>query len=481
MSFYRQDALDYHSRGRRGKIAVVPTKPAVTQRDLSLAYSPGVAEPCREIAENPEDVFRYTARGNLVAVVSNGTAVLGLGNIGPLASKPVMEGKGVLFKRFADIDVFDLEVDSTDPDEVIRFCELLEPTVGGINLEDIRSPECFYIEEELQRRLDIPVFHDDQHGTAVISGAALLNALEITGKRIDEVRVVFSGAGASAISTAEHYVRLGVPRENILMSDSHGVVHAGRDDLDASKARFAHKTSHRTLGEAMRGADVFVGLSVGGVVSREMVDALVAGEEMYYPDTLRPALQIIGTSPDVEHVAGLYMMVLEKDLLFFADTTVNIDPDAETLAEIALLSARFVRRLGIEPRVAMLSFSNFGSVRHPEAEKVRRAVELVKSRDPELVVDGEMHADTAVVPEIIARTYPFSRLQGPANVLIFPVLSAANVAYKLLSRLGGAEAIGPILMGMARPVHVLERGSDAVSIVNLTALAVVDAQERDST
>ncbi|HEX2093019.1 MAG TPA: malic enzyme-like NAD(P)-binding protein, partial [Longimicrobiaceae bacterium] len=271
MSFHRQDALDYHSSGRRGKIAVVPTKPASTQRDLSLAYSPGVAEPCREIAQAPGEVFRYTARGNLVAVVSNGTAVLGLGNIGPLAAKPVMEGKAVLFKRFADIDVFDLEVGSQNADDVIRFCELLEPTVGGINLEDIRAPECFYIEEELKRRLDIPVFHDDQHGTAVISGAALLNALDITGKRIDRIRVVFSGAGAAAIATAEHYISLGVPRENILMTDSKGMVHLGRDDLDPYKARFAQDTPHRTLAEALVGADLFVGLSVAGAVTQEMV------------------------------------------------------------------------------------------------------------------------------------------------------------------------------------------------------------------
>jgi malate dehydrogenase (oxaloacetate-decarboxylating)(NADP+) len=751
MAITRQDALDYHSSGRRGKIAVVPTKPALTQRDLSLAYSPGVAEPCREIAADPEDVFRYTARGNLVAVVSNGTAVLGLGNIGALASKPVMEGKGVLFKRFADIDVFDLEVDSEDPDDVIRFCELLEPTVGGINLEDIRAPECFYIEQELQRRLEIPVFHDDQHGTAVISGAALLNALELVEKRLDEVRVVFSGAGASAIATAEHYVTLGVRRENILMADSHGVLRPDRDpsQLDPYKARFAQDTPHRTIGEALRGADVFVGLSVAGAISPEMIeqmaddpivfalanpdpeiipedvmrvrsdaitatgrsdypnqinnvlgfpfifrgaldvrarqineemkmaatraladlakqdvpeaveraygedrfrfgrdylipkpfdprimlwvapavaqaaietgvarqeidleqyrrtlearlgrkrevmrdiidrarrdprrivfpegeheriiraarqvvdeaiaqpillgnperireradelrislsgvrlvdgsdleeraeryaqqfyrrrqrkgvtlaeardlvrrpvtfacmmvsegdaDGVVAGEDMYYPDTIRPALETIGTAADVKHVAGLYMMVLEQDLLFFADTTVNIDPDAETLAEIARLSAGFVRRLGIEPRVAMLSFSNFGSARHPQSEKVRLATELVRQRDPELVIDGEMQADTAAIPEIRRRNYPFSTLQGPANVYIFPDLNAANVCYKLLARLGGAEAIGPILLGMASPVHVLERGSETVAITNLTAIAVVDAQER---
>src|SRR5690554_1700944 len=275
MANRRQEALEYHSEGRPGKIAVTPTKAVGTQRDLSLAYSPGVAEPCRAIAENPDDVFRYTARGNLVAVVTNGTAVLGLGNLGPLGAKPVMEGKAVLFKRFADIDVFDLEVDTEDPEEIIRFCELLEPTVGGINLEDIRAPECFYIEEVLRERLQIPVFHDDQHGTAIISGAALLNALELTGKRIDEIRVVFAGAGAAAIATAEHYVRLGVRRENILMCDSKGVITVDRtEDMDAYKARFAQRTEIRTLAEAMRGADCFVGLSVGGIVTKEMVASM---------------------------------------------------------------------------------------------------------------------------------------------------------------------------------------------------------------
>jgi malate dehydrogenase (oxaloacetate-decarboxylating)(NADP+) len=746
---YRQDALDYHSSGRPGKIAVVPTKPALTQRDLSLAYSPGVAEPCREIAERPDDVFKYTARGNLVAVVSNGTAVLGLGNLGALASKPVMEGKGVLFKRFADIDVFDLEVDTLDADEVIRFCELLEPTVGGINLEDIRAPECFYIEEELKKRLDIPVFHDDQHGTAVISGAALLNALDIVDKRLEEVHVVFSGAGASAIATAEHYVLLGVRRENILMCDSKGVIHSGREDLDPYKARFAVETPHRTLSDAMTGADVFVGLSIAGAVNQEMVmgmapgpivfalanpdpeitpeevlavrpeaitatgrsdypnqinnvlgfpfifrgaldvrarqindamkmaatralaelarqdvpeaveraygderfrfgadylipkpfdprimlwvapavakaametgvsrveidlekyveelesrlgrgrevmrgimnrarrapqrivypegeheriiraaariveervadpylvgrpdrirrraaelgvslegvelvdpaadeeikeryareyyrlrqrrgvtlaeameklrqpiyfglmmvqqddaDGLVAGEDMYYPETIRPALECVGTSTSVEHVAGLYMMVMEHELLFFADTTVNIQPTAEALAEIAELSAGFVRWLGIEPRVAMLSFSNFGSVRHPESDRVRIATEIVKARNPKLMIDGEMQVETAVVPELRRASYPFSELTGIANVLIFPDLNSANIAYKLLAQMGGAEAIGPILLGMARPIHVLQRGASAADILNLTALAVVDAQER---
>jgi malate dehydrogenase (oxaloacetate-decarboxylating)(NADP+) len=750
MADRRQDALDYHSQGRRGKIAVVPTKPASTQRDLSLAYSPGVAEPCREIARDPEDVFKYTARGNLVAVVSNGTAVLGLGNIGPLAAKPVMEGKGVLFKRFADIDVFDLEVGSQDPEDVIRFCELLEPTVGGINLEDIAAPECFYIEEELKRRLDIPVFHDDQHGTAVISGAALLNALEIVEKPIEEIRVVFSGAGAAAIATAEHYVSLGVRRGNIYMCDRMGVIRTDRgpEHMDPYKARFAQTTEMETLYDAMVGADVFVGLSVAGAVSREMVaamaarpivfalanpdpeitpeevmevrsdaliatgrtdypnqvnnvlgfpfifrgaldvraraindemkmaatralaelarldvpesveraygderlrfgadylipkpfdprimlwvapavakaametgvarreidldayrlelearlgrgrqvmrdvinrarrdprtivypegeheriiraaalvvgegiarpvllgrperiaekarvlgvsmegvqvvdrlgdeerleryaqrlfarrqrkgmtladargevrraipygcmmvaegeaDGLVAGEDLYYPDTIRPALETLGTAPGVRKVAGLYMMVLEHEILFFADTTVNIDPDAETLAETATLSAAFVRRLGLVPRVAMLSFSNFGSVRHPQSDKVRRATELVRSLDPTLEVDGEMQADTALVDDLRLAQYPFSTLRARPNVLIFPELNSANIAYKLLMRLGTAEAFGPILLGMAHPVHVLQRASEAVEIANLTAVAAVDAQE----
>ena len=749
MAIDRQDALDYHSMGRPGKIAVVPTKPATTQRDLSLAYSPGVAEPCLAIAANPDDATKYTAKGNLVAVVSNGTAVLGLGNLGALASKPVMEGKGVLFKRFADIDVFDLEVGSEDPEDVIRFCELLEPTVGGINLEDIKAPECFYIEETLKKRLNIPVFHDDQHGTAVISGAALLNALEVTKRKIANVKVVFVGAGAAAVSSAELYVLLGVRRENIFMADLHGLVHAERTDLDPYKGRFAHRTKMRTVTEALVGADVMVGLSVAGAVKPEMLlkmaknpivfalanpdpeitpeqvvavrpdaltatgrsdyanqinnvlgfpsifrgaldvrataindemklaaaraiaelaredvpeavesaygderfrfgreylipkpfdprimlrvapavaeaametgvarvridleryreqlesrlgrgrevmrlilnrarrnpqrivypegehdriiraaarvmeegiaepvligrptrikarakemgislrgaefvdpaaneelkeryaqefyqlrqrkgitlaearermrqpiyfgcmmvrdgdaDGLVAGEDMYYPDTLRPALEVIGTAPGVKHVAGLYLMVLEKELYYFADTTVNIVPDAETLAEIAELTAEMARKLGTEPHIAMLSFSNFGSVRDPSSDKVRAAVELVKAKYPDLPVEGEMQADTAVLGEWRQETYPFSALTGSSNVLIFPDLNSANIAYKLLARLGGAEAIGPVLLGMARPVHVLQRGSTAEDILYLTAMAVVDAQER---
>ena len=750
MSSKRDEALQYHMQGRPGKIAVVPTKPVGTQRDLSLAYSPGVAEPCREIARDPDEVFRYTARGNLVAVVSNGTAVLGLGDLGPLGAKPVMEGKAVLFKRFADIDVFDIEVQSRNAEEIVRFCELLEPTVGGINLEDIAAPDCFYIEEQLKQKLQIPVFHDDQHGTAIISGAALVNAVEVTGKDIARIVVVFSGAGAAAIATAEHYVRLGVKRENIYMVDRHGVVTVERmGELDPYKARFAQKTGKRTLADALEGADMFVGLSVAGVVKKEMIaamakdplifamanpdpeilpedvfsvradavmatgrsdypnqvnnvlgfpfifrgaldvraraineemkmaatralaelakqdvpesvahaygettfrfgkdylipkpfdprvllwvapavakaamdtgvartsidlieyrnrlearlgrrrevmrdyilraqndprrivfpegenpaiiraavasaeegiakpmllgrarkiretaadlhldlqrveifehwadearkeryaqkyfrarqrkgvtletardvmrsathfgcmmvregdaDGLVAGQEVSYPETIRPALEVVGTAPHVKHVAGLYMMILQHDVMFFADTTVNIDPDAETLAEIALLTAQFVRRLGIDPHIAMLSFSNFGSARHPSSDKVRDAVRLVKQQEPELIVDGEMQADTAVLPEILTRTYPFSTLQERANVLIFPDLNSANIAYKLLWRIGGAEAVGPILLGMAQPVHVLQRGAEAADIVNLTAIAVVDAQQR---
>src|SRR6266516_3204060 len=731
MSIRRQEALDYHSQGRPGKIQVSPTKPFKNQHDLSLAYTPGVAEPCREIAQRPEEAYTYTAKGNLVAVVTNGTAVLGLGNIGPLAGKPVMEGKGILFKAFADIDVFDLEVGSEDPEDVIRFCQLLEPTVGGINLEDIRSPDCFYIEEKLRETLSIPVFHDDQHGTAIISGAALLNALELVKKDIGEIRVVFSGAGAAAIATAEHYVRLGVRRDRILMCDQKGVLHAERGDLDPYKSRFAARTEARTLADALHGADVFVGLSVGGIVrgdllkpmapqpivfaradaiiatgrsdypnqvnnvlgfpfifrgaldvrarkinedmemaatralaalakeevpdsvmrayglerlrfgpeylipkpfdprvllwvapavawaavgsgvagrvidvdeyraeldarlgrAREVMrglstraqqevkriafpegqdprilktariladegiaepillgdpdvirrqaddagvtleeialanprtsahleayarelwerrrrkgitlhearirvldpmyhallmlragqaDAVVAGVEMHYPDAIRPALEVIGAEPGRRHVSGIYMLVLPQQTFFFADCTVSIDPDAETLVEIASATAEFVSRLGIEPRLALLSFSNFGSVRHPAAEKVQSAVALLQEREPQLQVDGEMQADTAVVERILAERYPFARLRGPATVLIFPNLDAANISYKLLDRVGGAQAIGPILVGMAQPVHVLQRGSEVNDIVNMAVIAAVDALE----
>jgi malate dehydrogenase (oxaloacetate-decarboxylating)(NADP+) len=745
----RQDALDYHANGRPGKIAVVPTKPLTNQRDLSLAYSPGVAEPCLEIERDKDLAYTYTAKGNLVAVVTNGTAVLGLGNIGAVAAKPVMEGKANLFKQFADLDVFDLEVGSENPDDVIKFCQLLEPTVGGINLEDIRAPDCFYIEETLRKTLKIPVFHDDQHGTAIISGAALLNAVEVSGKDIGAIRVVFSGAGAAAISTAEHYVRLGVQRENIMMCDRSGVIYKGRKgDLDPYKARFQVETKARSIADALVGADVFVGLSAAGAVTGEMVkamapcpiifalanpvpeilpeevrrvrddaiiatgrsdypnqvnnvlgfpfifrgaldvrateineemkmaatralallakenvpdsvsglyglrdiqfgpeylipfpfdprvllwvapavawaavasgaandfidlddyrerlesrlgrargvmrglinraisnpkrvvfpegeepkiiraaricvedgialpillgnrdaieqrargmnvpldeieiedpatspkrdeyaqhmwsrrqrkgmsldearrrlfnsnyfgscmvgrgdaDALVSGVNLHYPETIRPALEVIGAHPKAGLVSGMYMLVFEKQLVFCADTTVTIDPTAEQLAQIAFSAARIARTMGVEPRIAMLSFSNFGSVRHPDTEKMARAVALLRQRDPSLVVDGEMQADTAFDPEIIERDYPFSTLKEPANVLIFPNLSAGNIAYKLLNHLGGATAIGPILVGMSRPVHVLERGADVQDIVNMAAVAVVDAQER---
>ena len=746
MPIRRQEALDYHSQGRPGKIQVSPTKPFKNQRDLSLAYTPGVAEPCREIAARPEEAYTYTAKGNLVAVVTNGTAVLGLGNIGALAGKPVMEGKGILFKAFADIDVFDLEVGSEDPDDLIRFCQLLEPTVGGINLEDIRSPDCFAIERTLRETLSIPVFHDDQHGTAIITGAALLNALELVRKEIGEVRVVFSGAGAAAVATAEHYVRLGVPRAQITLCDERGVLSTERTDLDDYRRPFATRTRARTLAEALKDADVFVGLSVGGIVSGEMLkpmakrpivfalanptpeimpeearqarsdaiiatgrsdypnqvnnvlgfpfifrgaldvrakkitvdmemaatralaalareevpdavmrayglerlrfgpdylipkpfdprvllwvapavawaavgsgvagrvidvdeyraeldarlgrarevlrglssraqqapqrivfpegedprvlkaariladegtaepillgdpdairreaddvgvtledialanprtsahleafarelwerrrrkgitlrearhrvreplyhallmlraahaDAVVAGVETYYSDAMRPALEVIGPEPG-RRVSGIYMLVLPQQTFFFADCTVNIDPDAEALAEIASATAEFVVRLGIEPRVALLSFSNFGSVRHPLAAKVQRAVAVLHERAPTLEADGEMQADTAVVERILMKTYPFSKLKGPANVLIFPNLDSANIAYKLLDRLGGAQAIGPILVGMAQPVHVLQRGSEVNDIVNMAVIAAVDAQE----
>jgi malate dehydrogenase (oxaloacetate-decarboxylating)(NADP+) len=748
----KEDALEYHERGRPGKIAVVPTKPLTNQRDLSLAYSPGVAEPCLAIEKQPEDAYRYTAKGNLVAVVTNGTAVLGLGNIGALAGKPVMEGKGNLFKQFADIDVFDLEVGSEDPQDMIKFCQLLEPTVGGINLEDIKAPDCFVIEETLRKTLRIPVFHDDQHGTAIISGAALLNALELVDKKIEDITVVFSGAGAAAISTAEHYVRLGVRRERIIMCDRAGVIRKDREaEMDPYKARFSSpETNARNLDEAMAGADVFVGLSVAGAVSREMVksmgpkpiifalanpvpeilpaevravrddaiiatgrsdypnqvnnvlgfpfifrgaldarasevteemkmaatralaqlaredvpeslaalyglkrvsfgpnylipfpfdprvllwvapavawaavasgvardfidleeyrdrlearlgrargvmrgminraarapkrlvfpegeepkiiraaqilaedgiahpillgrrevieqrakaagipltdiivedlrsspkrdqyalylwekrqrkglsqamahqrldnrnyfgsvmvamgdaDALVSGATMNYPETIRPALEVIGAHPKAGVVSGMYMLVFDKEIVFCGDTTVNIDPTAEQLAQIAYAASRIVRTFGIEPRVAMLSFSNFGSVRHPEAAKVAKAVALLRERDPDLPVDGEMQADTAMDETLLRENYPFSVLKERANVLIFPNLSAGNIAYKLLNHLGGATAIGPILVGMRRPVHVLERGADVQEIVNMAAVAVIDAQERGS-
>ena len=749
MKIRPEDALEYHSSSPAGKLSVIPTKPCRTQRDLSLAYTPGVAVPCKEIERDPSLAYQYTAKGNLVGVVSNGTAVLGLGDIGPLAGKPVMEGKAVLFKRFADIDVFDIELNTKDPQEVIRTCQILEPTFGGINLEDIKAPECFQIEEELRKTMKIPVFHDDQHGTAIISGAGLLNALEIAGKKIADVKVVFNGAGASAISCAAHYVSLGVRRENITMCDTKGVIYEGRTEhMNAYKARFAAKTKARTLTEALVGADVFFGLSSGGAVTPEMVkgmapnpvifalanpdpeiaydvalaarpdaivatgrsdfpnqvnnvlgfpfifrgaldvrattindemklaatrslaalakedvpdsvlraygverlefgreyiipkpfdprvliweasavaeaamrtgvaqqpvdlkqyrealerrlgraygmmrgmlnkarrspkrvvftegeqpkilracqilldekiaepillgnreiiearmaelrlhlggiqiidpakfarvdeyieefyslrqrkgitrteaatlvlnpttfgslmvrlgdaDALIGGLTTHYPDTIRPALQVIDVRPELRKVAGVYVLFTAKgDVYFLADATVNIEPTAEELAEIAIMASEKARRFNVEPRVAMLSFSNFGSTRHPLAEKVRAAVEIVRQRAPGLMVDGEMQADTAVVPQIIDETYPFSTLRGGANVLVFPNLEAGNIAYKLLQRIGGAETIGPLLTGLTKPVHVLQRGSEVTDIVHVAAVAVVDAQE----
>jgi malate dehydrogenase (oxaloacetate-decarboxylating)(NADP+) len=744
----KQDALDYHSQGRRGKIEVVTTKPCQTQRDLSLAYTPGVAEPCLDIHTNPDDAYLYTAKGNLVAVVSNGTAVLGLGDIGALAGKPVMEGKGVLFKRFADIDVFDIELDSHDPDDIIKAVKMLEPTFGGINLEDIKAPECFYIEEELKKTMNIPVFHDDQHGTAIISGAALVNALELAGKKIEKVKVVFSGAGAAGIACAKLYEKLGVKHENITLVDTNGVVYKGRKEgMNKYKEYFASETNARTLAQAMKGADVFCGVSAKGVVTKDMVksmadkpivfamanpdpeityedatsvrddlimatgrsdypnqvnnvlgfpfifrgtldcrarmindemkiaasralsklaredvpdsvirayggkkiefgkdyiipkpfdprvliweataiakaametgvarvpikdfeayrdslearlgksreimrtfihkaqaepkrivfpegeeekilraaqliidekiakpillgsrtliqqriadlgldltgaeivnpgksprfdeyitayyamrqrkgltrfdaehqmkthnvygmmmvetddaDGLVSGLTAHYPETVRPALQIIGKREGARRIAGLYMMVFKNQTVFIADATVNIEPTAEDLAEIALLSAEKVRQMDIEPRVAMLSFSNFGGTKHPLADKVRMATDMVKKRAPGLMIDGEMQADTAVVPDIIAEVYPFSALKGAANVLICPDLTSANIGYKLLARLGGAVAIGPILLGIRKPVYLLIPGCDVSDIVNITAMAVFEAQ-----
>ncbi len=749
MSITKEMALRYHEGGRPGKIEVTLTKPASTQLDLSLAYTPGVAVPVLEIADQADEAYRYTAKGNLVAVISNGTAILGLGNRGPLASKPVMEGKGVLFKRFADVDVFDIEVDATDPEEIINVVRAIAPTFGGINLEDIKAPECFIIEERLKKMLDIPVFHDDQHGTAIIATAGLLNALEVVDKQLADLQIVINGAGAASIACAEMFLLAGAKRENITMLDSRGVIYAGREEgMNEYKVRFAKPTKARTLAEAMQGADVFIGLSVADVVTPDMVrsmaerpiifamanpdpeikyelakearpDAIVAtgrtdypnqvnnvlgfpfifrgaldvqarqindemklaaaqalaalthedvpdavlkaynlenlkfgpdyiipkpfdsrvllwvapavaeaamktgvarrqidldryrdqlearlgkgwelmrriinkarrspkrvvfgeGEELKiiraaaileeegisqpillgrpkiiqqkirdlgldfaptviepptseqceiycqtlfeqrqrkgmtlsrartlmrqqgyfgpmmvqlghadayvsglihdYPEVIRPALEIIGTSPDVHKVAGMYIMIVQDKVYFFVDTTVNIDPSAEDLAEIASMAADEVRRFDIEPRLALLSFSNFGSTRHPFTEKVQHAAEILHQRRPDLVVDGEMMADTAVVPAIVDELYPFSRVRD-ANVLVFPNLEAANIAYKLLQRLGNVEAIGPILLGMDKPVHILQRGEEVRSIVNIAALAVIDAQERNN-
>ena len=744
-----QEAREYHHlNGKPGKIAVVPTKPMDTQRDLSLAYTPGVAVPVLDIEKDPEAAYEYTSKGNLVAVLTNGTAILGLGDRGALASKPVMEGKGVLFKRFADVDVFDIEVDSHDPDEIINVARAIAPTFGGINLEDIKAPECFYIEETLKGMLDIPVFHDDQHGTAIISSAALANALEVVGKKHNEVKMVISGAGASAISCANLAMRWGVKRENILMLDSKGVIYKGRiEGMNKYKDAFAVDTDLRTLAEAVRGCDVFYGLSIANVLTPEMVktmadrpficamanpdpeikyelakearpdvlvatgrsdypnqvnnvlgfpfifrgaldararaineemkfaasqslynltredvpdsvlraygvesmkfgseyiipkpldprvllweapavakaamdsgvarklidideyreqlafrqgkgarvryffmnkaksakppkrivfaegeepkiiraavqvqddgigspilvgrpeviqskikelaldftceildpnnfpkfepyvkayydlrarkgmtmpqaqkrvrepnvlgplmvrmgdaDAFVSGLTYEYPDVIRPALQI-NHAQGSGLVAGVYIMIVGDRVFLFTDATVNIDPTSEQLAEIACLSADFAKRLEIEPRVAFLSFSTFGSTPHPHSDKVRKAVALVKKLRPDLNVDGEMQADTAVVPEIVDERYPFSAVKD-ANVLVFPSLESANIAYKLLARLGNAHAIGPILLGTGAPVHILQTGDAVDSIVEMAAVAVMDAMSR---
>jgi malate dehydrogenase (oxaloacetate-decarboxylating)(NADP+) len=743
----REDALEYHRLGGKpGKISVVPTKPMETQRDLGLAYTPGVAEPVLEIEKNAETAYEYTSKGNLVAVVSNGTAILGLGDRGALASKPVMEGKGVLFKKFADVDVFDIEVNTHDPNELIRVVAAIAPTFGGINLEDIKAPECFQVEETLKSMLDIPVFHDDQHGTAIISCAALLNTLELIGKRIDEIRIVVSGAGASAIACSELMIRLGVKREHVMLVDTKGVVYRGRTEgMNPYKERLAVDSERRTLAEAVRGADVFYGLSVKDILKPEMVktmaerplifamanpdpeiryevakearpdaivatgrsdypnqinnvlgfpfifrgaldvraraineemkvaaayalaaltkedvpdsvlraygvdrlkfgedyiipkpldprvmlwespavakaamqtgvarvqvdledyrkqlafrqgmgeqirffftnkarnlpvkkrivfaegeetkiiraaaqmveegigipvlvgrpevigeqiknlgveccveivnpgefdridayaqafyemrqrkgltlqdaykhvrepnvfgpmmvrmgdgDAFISGLTYDYPDVIRPALQIHHTAPGARRAAGVYIMIAGGKVYLFTDATVNIDPTPEDLAEIACLSANFARELGLEPRVALLSFSNFGSTPHPLSVKVKKALQIIRERCPDFPVDGEMQADTAVGTEIVEERYPFSQVKD-ANVLVFPSLEAANIAYKLLARLGNAQAIGPILLGMGAPIHVLQTGAEVRDIVNIAAVAAIEA------
>ena len=748
----KQEALDYHSKGRPGKIEVVPTKPTKTQRDLSLAYSPGVAVPCMEIHANPEAVYKYTAKGNLVAVISNGTAVLGLGNIGPEAGKPVMEGKGVLFKIFADIDVFDIEINETDPEKFVAIVKSLEPTFGGINLEDIKAPECFYIEQQLREKLNIPVMHDDQHGTAIISSAALLNALEIQKKKIEKAKFVVNGAGAAAMACVRLYQALGAKPENMVMFDKTGLIHADRTDLDENKIHFATTgKKYLNLADALKDADVFIGLSVGNVVTAEMVksmaknpivfamanpdaeisyeiataarkdiimatgrsdypnqvnnvlgfpyifrgaldvratqineamklaavkalaeltrlpvpdsvtmaynektlvfgpdyiipkpidnrllstvapavaraaiesgvakypitdweaykndlnkrlgidnqllriignkarkepkrvvfaeaenhkilktaqlvqdegvaypillgdetkirkialengielegipiidpksdemdskraeygelffkkrqrkgfnfyeakkkmrdrnyygcmmvetgdaDAMISGLSKNYPDTIRPALHIIGMEEGAKKVAGMYIIMTKRGPLFLADTTVNFNPTAEELADITLLVAKEVKHFGIIPCIAMLSYSNFGSSDSPEARLVATARDIVKKKDPTLIVDGEVQANVAFNKEIIKDNYPFSELVNQdVNTLIFPNLAAGNVAYNLLQEIGGADAIGPILLGLSKPVHILQLGSTVRSIFNMVLIAVIDAQ-----
>jgi len=747
MSISKQDALDYHSMGRKGKLEVIPSKPCATQRDLSLAYTPGVADPCLEIAKDPELAFEYTGKGNLVSVVSNGTAVLGLGDIGALAGKPVMEGKGVLFKRFADIDVFDIEINTHDPEEVIKFCQLIEPTLGGINLEDIKAPECFYIEETLKKTMGIPVFHDDQHGTAIISAAGLINALEIIGKDPAKVKVVINGAGAAAQSCAKLYEMMGIKHKNIYMVDTKGVIYKGRTEgMNKYKEYFIQDTPARTLMDIIKGADVFIGLSVKGALHKDMVaemakdpiifamanpdpeitpedaysvrkdiiiatgrydypnqvnnvlgfpfifrgtldvrataindemklaaskalaalakedvpdsvvkayggvpfkfgreyiipkpfdyrvllweapavakaametgvakcpikdwdaygrqlearlfrsrsvlypafakakahskkivfpegendkivraakiavdeglarpvllgseeiirkkmkefnlasdkvdvidpktsdkreafarkyadvrkrkgasfdeakvlmnhpnyfgcmmveeglaDGLLSGLTMPYPDTIRPALLVNKTRADVKKVAGLYMLILKNRIVCMADTTVNVNPTAEEMAEIAKMSAECVRFFDIEPKIAFISYSSFGTNNDAEVKKVQKAVELAKKLCPDTVIEGEMQVDPAVHPETAKQQFPWSAIQGDANILIFPTLDAANAAYKLVWRLADAEAVGPILMGVSKPVHILQRGVEVNDIVNMIAVCAADA------
>jgi len=750
----KQDALDYHSQGRPGKIQVVPTKPTTSQRDLTLAYSPGVAEPCLKIANNKEDVYKYTAKGNLVAVISNGTAVLGLGNIGPEAGKPVMEGKGLLFKIFSDIDVFDLELDTENVDDFVKIVKALEPTFGGINLEDIKAPECFEIERRLKQEMNIPVMHDDQHGTAIISGAALLNACEIQKKKIDKIQVVVSGAGAAAVSCSKMYLSLGVKKENLVMFDINGLIDIHRTDLDDIRMSFATtRKGISNIGEAMKGADVFIGLSAANVISPDMLvgmaknpivfamanpnpeiayelaiktrkdlimatgrsdypnqvnnvlgfpyifrgaldvratsineamkiaavraiaelakksvpeavnlaynarnlkfgrdyiipkpvdfrlitevstavakaaiesgvarkiitdwdayneelrkrlglddaimravttkakmdpkrvvfaeadnykilkaaqivkdeniaipillgnkekiqaiidehalelvgveiidqmqnpektqqyaealfkkrqrkgvssmrdatkllrdrnyygasmvefgeaDAMISGLTKNYGATIKPALQVIGVEPGVKRVAGMYMMMTKKGPVFFGDTTVNVDPTAEELVDITLLIDKSVKQFNIKPRIALLSYSNFGSNDGITPNKVRETVRLLHQNHPEIVVDGEMQGNFAINNELLQDNFPFSTLaDAPANTLVFPNLESGNIAYKLLQELGGAEAVGPILLGLNKPVHIVQLGSSVREIVNMVTIAVVDVQAKE--
>jgi malate dehydrogenase (oxaloacetate-decarboxylating)(NADP+) len=750
----REQALEYHSKGRPGKIEVIPTKDAKTQRDLSLAYSPGVAEPCREIEANPENIYKYTAKGNLVGVISNGTAVLGLGDIGPEASKPVMEGKGVLFKIFADIDVFDIEINEKDPEKFVEIVKSLEPTFGGINLEDIKAPECFYIEKRLREEMKIPVMHDDQHGTAIISGAALLNAVELQKKKIEKLKFVVSGAGAAAMACVKLYVSLGANPQNFIMFDAKGVIHSQRDDLTDDKKAFAVKSGNITLADAMKGADVFIGLSVGNIVTADMIrsmakrpivfalanpdpevsydvavasrpdvivatgrsdypnqvnnvlgfpfifrgaldvratqineamklaavkaiaslaklpvpdivniayntknmkfgpeyiipkpldprllatispavakaaiesgvartnitdwdeyvhslnsrmghdnqimrvlgskarrdpktlvfaeadnlkilksaqiildeniaypillgnekkirqiasengisldrlpiidpqsdtceekrktyaevffkkrqrkginkyesykimkdrnhfgcmmvemgeaDAMISGLTKNYPDTIRPALQIIGKEEGVKKIAGMYILLTKRGPLFLADTTVNFNPTPEEIADIALLVANEVKNFNFTPVIALASYSNFGSSNSPEARIMAEARDIIKSKAPDLIVDGEMQVSMAFNNELMKENYPFCELiDKKVNTIIFPNLSAGNIAYNLLKEVGGADAIGPILLGLKKPVHILQLGSSVRSIVNMALIAVTDAQHKE--